>query len=124
MMTDRKRLAARWRQTVLSPKEGRASADHASHGLYLLAGYTYAHAIDTATSNLAGVPPDSNNYNEERGNGDFDIRHRFTLSMTYDLPSMKTRSQLLEGWQVTSIVNLQAGEPYTLGDFNDDISLT
>ncbi len=95
-----------------------------SHGLYLLAGYTYAHAIDTATNNLAGVPPDSNNYNEERGNGDYDIRHRFTLSATYDLPSMKTRSQLLEGWQVTSIVNLQSGEPYTLGDFNDDISFT
>ena len=80
-----------------------------SHGLYLLAGYTYAHAIDTATSNVAGVPPDSNNYSEERGNGDFDIRHRFTLSMTYELPSMKTRSQMLEGWQVSSIVNLQSG---------------
>ncbi|MFZ0808374.1 MAG: TonB-dependent receptor [Candidatus Sulfotelmatobacter sp.] len=95
-----------------------------SHGLYLLAGYTYAHAIDTATSNVAGVPPDSNNYSEERGNGDFDIRHRFTLSMTYEFPSMKTRSQMLEGWQVTSIVNVQSGEPYTLGDFNDDLSLT
>jgi Carboxypeptidase regulatory-like domain/TonB dependent receptor len=95
-----------------------------SHGLYLLAGYTYAHAIDTATSNLAGVPPDSNNYAEERGNGDFDIRNRFTLSATYDLPSVKTKWQMLEGWQATSIVNLQSGEPYTLGDFNDDISLT
>jgi hypothetical protein len=95
-----------------------------SHGLYLLAGYTWAHAIDTATSNLAGVPPDSNNYNEERGNGDYDIRHRFTLSVTYDLPSVKTKWQMLEGWQATSIVNLQSGEPYTLGDFNDDISGT
>jgi len=95
-----------------------------SHGLYLLAGYTYAHAIDTATSNLAGVPPDSNNYAEERGNGDYDIRHRFTLSMTYDLPSKKMKGQMLEGWQVTSVVNFQSGEPYTLGDFNDDISLT
>ena len=95
-----------------------------SHGLYLLAGYTYGHAIDTATSNVAGVPPDSNNYAEERGNGDYDIRHRFTLSATYDLPSKKTKSQLLEGWQVTSIVNLQAGEPFTLGDYNDDLSLT
>ena len=95
-----------------------------SHGLYLLAGYTYAHAIDTATNNLAGVPPDSNNYNEERGNGDFDIRHRFTLSATYELPAVKSKWQMLEGWQVTSIVNLQTGEPYTLGDFNDDISLT
>jgi len=95
-----------------------------SHGLYLLAGYTYGHAIDTATSNLAGVPPDSNNYAEERGNGDYDIRHRFTLSATYDLPSVKTKWQMLEGWQLTSIVNLQSGEPYTLGDYNNDISYT
>ncbi len=95
-----------------------------SHGLYLLAGYTWAHAIDTATSNLAGVPPDSTNYNEERGNGDYDIRNRFTLSVTYDLPSLKTKWQMLEGWQATSIVNLQAGEPYTLGDYGDDISAT
>jgi hypothetical protein len=95
-----------------------------SHGLYMLAGYTYGHAIDTATSNLAGVPPDSNNYNEERGNGDYDIRHRFTLSLTYALPSVKTKWQMLEGWQVTSIVNLQTGEPYTLYDGGNDVSLT
>jgi hypothetical protein len=95
-----------------------------SKGLYLLAGYTYGHAIDTATSNLAGVPPNSLDYNAERGNGDYDIRHRFTLSATYDLPSVKTKWQMLEGWQVTSILNLQSGEPYTLGDFSDDISYT
>jgi hypothetical protein len=95
-----------------------------SQGLYLLAGYTYGHAIDTATSNLAGVPPDSTHYAAERGNGDYDIRHRFTLSLTYDLPSIKTKSQLLEGWQLTSILNLQTGMPYTLGDFGDDISYT
>jgi hypothetical protein len=95
-----------------------------SHGLYLLAGYTWAHAIDTATSNLAGVPPNSLNYNAERGNGDYDIRNRFTLSVTYDLPSKKTRSQMLEGWEVTSVVMLEGGEPFTLSDFNDDISLT
>ncbi|HVN17765.1 MAG TPA: TonB-dependent receptor [Dongiaceae bacterium] len=95
-----------------------------SRGLYLLAGYTYAHAIDTATSNLAGVPPDSNNYAGERGNGDYDIRHRFTLSLTYDLPSRKSKGQMLEGWQVTSIVNLQTGMPYTLYDGGNDISLT
>jgi hypothetical protein len=95
-----------------------------SHGLYLLAGYTYAHAIDTATNNLAGVPPDSNHYDAERGNGDFDIRHRLTVSVTYDLPSLKTKWQMLEGWQATSILNLQSGQPFTLGDFGDDISGT
>src|SRR5581483_9716019 len=95
-----------------------------SHGLYLLAGYTWAHAIDTSTSNTAGVPQNSLDYAAERGNGDFDIRNRLTLSLTYDLPSRKSFAQMLEGWQVTSIVTLEGGEPYTLGDFNDDISLT
>jgi Carboxypeptidase regulatory-like domain len=95
-----------------------------SHGLYLLAGYTYAHAIDTATSNTAGVPQNSLNYNAERGNGDFDIRNRFTLSLAYEIPSRKSFAQMLEGWQVASIVTLEGGEPYTLGDFNDDVSLT
>ena len=95
-----------------------------SHGLYLLAGYTWAHAIDTSTSNTAGVPQNSLDYTAERGNGDFDIRNRFTLSLSYELPSRKSFAQMLEGWQVTSIVMLEGGEPYTLGDFNDDISLT
>ncbi len=95
-----------------------------SHGLYLLAGYTWAHAIDTSTSNTAGVPQNSLDYAAERGNGDFDIRNRFTLSLSYELPSRKSFAQMLEGWQVTSIVTLEGGEPYTLGDFNDDISLT
>lgn len=95
-----------------------------SHGLYLLAGYTYAHAIDTATNNIAPYPQNSLNFNGDRGNGDFDIRHRFTLSLTYELPSRDSRFQMLKGWLVTSIVTLQGGEPYTLNDFEDDNSAT
>jgi hypothetical protein len=95
-----------------------------SHGLYVLAGYTYAHAIDTATSNIAGVPPNSLDYAEERGNGDYDIRNRFTVSVAYALPSVKSKFHLLEGWQVNSIAMLEGGLPYTLADYSDDISLT
>ncbi len=95
-----------------------------SHGLYLLAGYTYAHAIDTSSSNTAGVPQNSLDYAAERGNSDFDIRNRFTLSLAYDLPSRKAPLQLLEGWQVTTIATLEGSEPYSLGDFGNDVSLT
>jgi hypothetical protein len=95
-----------------------------SHGLYLLAGYTYAHAIDTSSSNTAGVPQNSLDYNAERGNSDYDIRNRFTLSLAYDIPSREAPLQLLKGWQVASIVTIEGSEPYTLGDFSDDISLT
>lgn len=96
----------------------------ASHGLDFLAGYTWAHAIDNGTSNLGGYPQDNNNYNAERGNGDFDIRHRFTFSVTYEPPKFKAPLQFGEGWTVTSIVNLQTGEPYNLYDSYDDISAT
>jgi len=98
-----------------------------SHGLYLLAGYTYGHAIDTATNNVAtssGLPQDSTNYALERGNGDNDIRNRFTIALTYDLPSMKSKWQMLEGWQVQTVATIEGGEPFTLGDFVDDVSAT
>ena len=95
-----------------------------SKGLYLLAGYTYGHAIDTSTSNLANVPQNSLDYRAERGNGDFDIRNRFTLSVVYNIPSVKSKWQLLEGWQVTTIAMLEGGEPYTFTDYDDDISET
>ncbi|MBZ5571685.1 MAG: carboxypeptidase regulatory-like domain-containing protein [Acidobacteriia bacterium] len=95
-----------------------------SHGLDFLAGYTWSHAIDNGTSNRGGYPQDSTNFNAERGNGDYDLRHHFTFSMTYELPRWKTPLQLGEGWQITSILNVQSGLPYTLYDSYDDISYT
>jgi hypothetical protein len=97
-----------------------------ANGLYLLAGYTWGHAIDTAgnTNNLGFVPQNSLNYAAEKGNGDYDTRHRLTVSATYDLPSRKGFGQLLEGWQVTSIAQWQTGYPILLYDNTNDFSLT
>lgn len=99
-----------------------------AHGLYLLAGYTWGHAIDVAgtTDNIASgyIPQNSLDYHAEKGNGDYDIRHRFTLSATYDLPSRKSWGQMLEGWQVTSIIQWQTGAPVLLYDDFYDLSLT
>lgn len=97
-----------------------------SVGLYLLAGYTYGHAIDTAgnTNNLGFAPQDSNNYNAEKASGDYDIRHRFTLSATYDLPSRKSWGQFLEGWQVTTIVQVETGPPTLFFDNSNDLTGT
>ena len=99
-----------------------------SHGLYLLGGYTWGHAIDVAgtTNNIASgyIPQNSLDFHAEKGNGDYDIRHRFTLSATYDLPSRKGWGQMLEGWQVTSILQWQTGTPRLLYDDYNDFSLT
>jgi hypothetical protein len=96
----------------------------AYRGLNFLAGYTWAHALDVGTSNRGGYPQDSTNFNAERGNGDYDIRHRFTFSLTYEPPSFHAPLQFGQGWTITSIVNLQTGEPYTLYDSFNDISFT
>lgn len=97
-----------------------------SKGLYLLAGYTYGHAIDTAgeTTNLADVPQNSQDFAAERASGDYDIRHRFTFSATYELPSIKSFAQMLEGWQVTSLVTLQGGYPISFYDDGNDLTGT
>jgi hypothetical protein len=97
-----------------------------SKGLYLLGGYTWQHAIDVAgnTNNLGFIPQNSLDYAAEKGDGDYDIRHRFTLSATYDLPSKKSWGQMLEGWQVTSIVQWQSGPPVLIWDDTNDLSNT
>lgn len=87
------------------------------HGLYFVAGYTYAHSIDDASSNRSFSIQDSNNPAAERGNSGSDIRHRFTFATTYQLPSRRGYGQMLEGWGMNSIFTAQTGEPL---DFYDN----
>jgi hypothetical protein len=95
------------------------------HGLDFLAGYTYSHALDYDSSNwVAFLPKDSTHPGLERGSSDFDIRHRFTLSMTYTFPEKKTWGQFLEGWQVNTIITLQSGQPWQVNDQVNNFSLT
>jgi hypothetical protein len=96
-----------------------------SHGLSFTVGYTYAHALDIASDNWGTqhVPIYPNN-NLLYGNADTDIRHRGTISITYDLPGRKGFGQLLEGWELNSIVTLQSGLPWWVEDSADDFSGT
>jgi hypothetical protein len=95
------------------------------HGLDFVAGYTYAHALDDMSSNwVAFLPEDSTRPYLEHGSSDEDIRHRFTLSITYSLPEKKTRAQLLEGWQLNSIITLQTGQPWNINDQSFNFSGT
>ncbi len=93
------------------------------HGLSMVAGYTYAHASDDMGANWdfgygSGLPQNSSNLGAEYANSDFDIRHRLTLSLTYELPSRKGYGQMLEGWEVNSITTLESPQfwgPIDLG---------
>ena len=95
------------------------------HNLSVVAGYTYAHALDDSSHNFGTVvPQNSLDPGAMYGPSDFDIRHRFTLSVTYDIPGKKSPGQLLEGWQVNSIVTLQTAQPWDAVDTGDILNQT
>jgi hypothetical protein len=96
-------------------------------GFSFVAGYTWSHALDQASFNRGQNPQDSTNPAGEYGSSDNDIRHRFTFSMTYDIPGREGFGQMLKGWQITSIVSLQSGLPWNVVDGysnGNDVSLT
>lgn len=93
-------------------------------GFNYVMGYTWAHSIDFTSLHRASQPQDSGRPDLERGSSDLDIRHRFTLALTYDLPEIKTFWHLLGGWQMNSIITLQTGTPFSGVDFENDTSLT
>jgi hypothetical protein len=83
------------------------------HGLSMVAGYTWSHALDDVSANWdfgygSGLPQNAHNPGAEYANSDFDIRQRFTLSLTYAIPGRKGYAQALEGWELNSIITLQS----------------
>jgi Carboxypeptidase regulatory-like domain/TonB dependent receptor len=50
------------------------------HGLQVQAAYTWAHAIDSKSSDATTLPP-------QRGNSDFDVRNNFNAALVYSVPS-------------------------------------
>jgi hypothetical protein len=99
------------------------------HGLTAIAGYTWSHALDQVGANWdfgfgSGLPQDSTHPGREYASSDFDIRNRFTLALTYMLPGRKSVAQLLEGWQVNSIISLYSAQPWGPIDTGTDVSHT
>src|SRR5207302_3724278 len=99
------------------------------HGFTAVIGYTYSHSLDNVGANWdfgagLGLPTDSNNPQREYASSDFDIRHRFTLSLTYAIPGRKSFAQLLQGWELNSIVSLYGAQPFGVMDAGSDVSLT
>ena len=97
------------------------------HGLSLVAGYTYSHALDDVSANWDfgagyGLPQDSNNLSKEYANSDFDVRHRVTLSLTYALPGKQGYGQMLEGWEINSIATIASPQYWGPIDLTTDIS--
>jgi hypothetical protein len=95
-----------------------------SRGFSWLSAYTYAKAISNAPQfrNAGGAngsenSPPQNAYDlrAERGLASFDLRHRWVNSAVYDLPfNSGPAAWLTGGWQISPIVQLQSGFPFTV----------
>ncbi|HEX7227079.1 MAG TPA: TonB-dependent receptor, partial [Candidatus Binatia bacterium] len=84
-----------------------------SRGLQFNASYTFSKSIDYNSLNSQGiVVQDSYNLRGSRGLSDFDARHRFVISGLYELPFRG--NQLVEGWQLSTIVQSQSGNPVNI----------
>ena len=87
------------------------------HGLTTMAAYTWSKSIDDASGFFSSAgdpnfPQNSRNVNAERALSSFDLRNRFSLSYSYDLPFGKGR--LRGGWQTFGIWTFQSGRPFTV----------
>ncbi|HEX3351416.1 MAG TPA: TonB-dependent receptor [Terriglobales bacterium] len=90
------------------------------HGLSTQLSYTWAHALDVMSEYRGVIPLDSYNLKAEYGNGDFDTRHNFTTSLTYDVPGSSHGPRILtHGWQVNSLLSFHTGQPFNItGGYN------
>jgi outer membrane receptor protein involved in Fe transport len=90
-----------------------------SRGLQVLSGWTWSHAIDDSTdlSTLLN-PQDNSNPDGERGNSNFDQRHRWVTSAVYQSPFKmsddKFWKKLLADFTVAPVMEVASGRPYNV----------
>ena len=95
------------------------------HGFDSTVNYTWSHSIDNASDGQdfvanATQPDNSFRADRERGNSNFDIRHRFVWLATYELPKWKgSWSKLTDGWGFNWVLTFQSGQPFHLVLFDD-----
>jgi hypothetical protein len=97
-----------------------------SRGWTFLANYTFAKSLSDAPDFRSpmfesAIPQNNLNLSLEKGPA-CDIRHRFALSMVYDLPALGEAgfaNALTRGWQLATVYQAQSGFPLTISVFGD-----
>jgi hypothetical protein len=96
-----------------------------SHGLSMLANYTWSHSIDNGSGfedagfQVRAVNPYPQFAYLNKGDSSFDARHRFVAGYTYQFPSLHGRdalNMLAGGWQISGITTFQTGFPVNISD--------
>ncbi|MBS1822794.1 MAG: carboxypeptidase regulatory-like domain-containing protein, partial [Acidobacteria bacterium] len=107
-----------------------SAEQRAWHGLQYLAAYTWSRSLDEGSGGNSSSSESRINIQNPRnlsadyGLSDFDHRHRFTFSPVYELPFGRGRyyganvnsliDSVIGGWDLTGIVTLQSGAPFSV----------
>ena len=92
-----------------------------SRGIQVLASYTFAHSIDTASASSIGNA--TNIYNPKtaarnnRGPSDFDIRSSVSGGLTYEIPAPRANrigELILRGWSLQNVFQARTATPETI----------
>ncbi len=84
----------------------------------MLASYTWAHGLDNGSS--VGLPnPYYTVYNPalDYGNSDYDVRHTFSVALTYEIPGTKGSGfahYLTNGWALDSLLRTNSAQPVNI----------
>ncbi|MFN7929498.1 MAG: hypothetical protein U0Y68_16445 [Blastocatellia bacterium] len=94
-----------------------------SNGLAFVNSYTFGKTIDIV-SDTEGAVQNYFNFNRDRAVSDYDIKHNFTSSWSYDLPWGKGKmlaggvnglvDKFIGGWQLSGILLMRTGLPFTV----------
>ncbi len=101
-----------------------------ARGLMFQAAYTWSHSIDDSSGYegsgaASGSTRTSNPFDFalNKGDSNFDARHRFVVNYTYELPIPRWNNAfgkyVVSGWRVAGITTLQTGFPIIVGDSSD-----
>jgi Carboxypeptidase regulatory-like domain len=96
-----------------------------SGGFYLLANWTWSHALDNVGGDGGAngpIPQDPRNRRADWASSNSDVRHRVNVAATYQLPfgvghkhaSGGALGQVIGGWEMGGLSVLQSGLPYTV----------
>lgn len=80
-------------------------------------GYTWSKNLTDNQNDRSNAPMNSYNIRLDRGRATLDRRHIFTANYVYEIPFFSKRhdftGNVLGGWQVSGIVSMQTGVPFT-----------
>jgi hypothetical protein len=86
-----------------------------AHGVQTLLSYSWAHSIDNVSSDVyfANVPTGNSPPSQERASSDYDIRHTFSGSVSYNIPAPSSGvwKAIFGNWSTDSIVYARSAPP-------------